>query len=303
MNNKEFLSSLNEIEAKFIEEAADYKAKNNRKTLVRWISIAACICLVATAIGYAFLGKPKEERFKQGDIFISETLYAVSPTTSASMEIYTRPISFHQLKNRMTEASEDDDIYSHNNNLVCKGTVAGGSFQEHNYEWNLYSVVSNAILYTPIRVEEIYYQGDQMDVEVKVGDIIYVGQYMCVFTEELLEHYPNALEFFSAKNIGDIYMRDGRNYEYKEMLFRKDDSYLLMLDGKEGRTFEHNGKEYFFSPALSPMLNVFNLSREPKTADEHGIKIDFQINRYNNWLEIRKDAIDYYINGNKEILS
>ncbi len=242
------------------------------------------------------------ESFKQGDIFIVDDFNAVTIVHSNSWEVITPPGSFQQLNNRFTEESEDDKYYTYKNNLVCKGTVVGGSFQEHNYNWNLYSVVTCSELLTPIRVDEIYYQGDETAIKVEVGDIIYIGQYVCVFTEELLKHYPNALEYFSAQKVGDIYMRDGRNPENSEMLFRKDESYLLMLDGYDNKTYEYNGKQYFYCPTLFATYNIFNLSREPKTAEEHGIKIDFQINRYNNWLEIRKDAIDYYINGNKEVL-
>ncbi len=256
------------------------------------------IIIVATILLICFSGCTSE--FKQGNIIIPDNAEIVTKSTLGSV-VWDVTSNFEHLQARITEDSREEKYFTYADNLVCKGTVVGNSFHNHNYkEWGMDYVVTDGDLFTPIRVEEIYYQGDEMTVEVEVGDIIYVGQYVCVFTEELLEHYPNALEKYNAKNVGDVFILEGANYEYREMLFKKGEEYLLFLPGRGN--YEYNGKKHFYSEVGFTLLNIFNLSREPKTAEELGIESEYKINAYNSYLQIRKDAIDYYINGNKEVL-
>ena len=54
MKSKKFSDSLGNIDDSYIEEAITYKPNKTVKPWVRWISLAACICLIASASFAAF---------------------------------------------------------------------------------------------------------------------------------------------------------------------------------------------------------------------------------------------------------
>lgn len=69
MNSKKFSNSLGDIDESYINEAITYKSNKKSKPWIRWVSLAACLCIIASASFTAYkkgwfsttVGNPTEE--------------------------------------------------------------------------------------------------------------------------------------------------------------------------------------------------------------------------------------------------
>ena len=50
MNAKKFSDAMSELDTKYVDEALNYKKKAKKPIWVKWGTMAACLCLVVTAL-------------------------------------------------------------------------------------------------------------------------------------------------------------------------------------------------------------------------------------------------------------
>ncbi|MBR2328107.1 MAG: hypothetical protein IKA51_05765 [Clostridia bacterium] len=150
-------------------------------------------------------------------------------------------------------------------------------------------------IHTPVLVEEIYYMSPTL--QVKEGDIIYYEEFYTCIDEDLYSKIPNTVEKYDLK-VGDLLLGLGSDSAfYQEMFLEKDHSYIIYCSKADYSPITY---EYEYYEAVYENLPIYCVDREPMPVDYYG---KYEEHEYQRYLNIRKDAIDYYINGNKEVLS
>ncbi|MBQ2946179.1 MAG: hypothetical protein IJD95_06420 [Clostridia bacterium] len=254
--------------------------------------------------------------FKQGNVVISDDAKVVGDFNGESLYMWRAPLSFGNLNARYTNADAlsssilSSSAFVPSESIIFKGTVVGDAIQlgPKNEEIDL-SIYYKKVLYLsslviPVKVEEVYYTGNDLTMEVNAGDIVYVYQGLCrIFTDEFLnlEFGGNLFEEFKKKtnaSAGDLWTEDPSPYK-KELLLQKGETYLIFIQEVRGEQSEFDPEGHFFCSMSLSMMSIFCLSKEPGTPEENGVTSEREIRIYNRYLQIRKDAIDYYINGNK----
>ncbi|MBR2328105.1 MAG: hypothetical protein IKA51_05755 [Clostridia bacterium] len=185
------------------------------------------------------------------------------------------------------------------NVFVFKVTVAGPSVNNDMYDEIIAEYSSKfdpdderrrlgaCEILTPVKIEEIYYSSNP---DVRVGDIITVSEHYIYLDEELRSKMPNTVEKYNLK-IGDIIPTKITNKAfYREMFLEEGYSFIVFCCYQNDRSYYCTG--YWD-------LAVYSIDREPMPVDYYG---KYEEHEYQRYLNIRKDAIDYYINGNKEVL-
>ncbi|MBQ2946180.1 MAG: hypothetical protein IJD95_06425 [Clostridia bacterium] len=252
--------------------------------------------------------------FKQGDIAIFDDAKVIYNTSSQGLKAYHSPFSFNMLNNRFVNAENDGSLpWDKTKSIVFKATAVGKPILstpttdwEEFYSINYERLMLASSIITPMKIEEIYYSGEDLSMDVAVGDVVYVGLGNGTILTEELFNYPLGAAFDQFKEktnaaVGDLWTDFCAPYT-TEMLLKENESYLLFM---QETTFYYFDSEGIFScSAHFAMYPSFCISKEPKTAQELGITDSREIEAYNTYyLQIRKDAIDYYVNGNKEVLS
>ncbi|MBQ2945618.1 MAG: hypothetical protein IJD95_03530 [Clostridia bacterium] len=142
---------------------------------------------------------------------------------------------------------------------------------------------------TPVQIEEVYYASDS-DSNVKAGNIIMIKEDYYYVDKEFCSKMPDTVEKYNVK-VGDIVpnVNNDKAY-YREMFLEKDYTFIIYCK------LANDGGFYTVSYWKS---TVFCIEREPMPVDYYG---EDKHKDYISYLNIRKEAIDYYINGNKEVL-
>ena len=81
MNTKKFSEAMGEIDSKYVERAINYQPKQKKHNLLKWFSMAACMCLLVCAFAIPrLLEKPHYNA--SGDlspmIYVNDTLYRIA---------------------------------------------------------------------------------------------------------------------------------------------------------------------------------------------------------------------------------
>lgn len=59
MNTERFSEAMGELDSRFVEMSANYRPKQKRRGLVKWASMAACLCLILTlALSFPYINNP-----------------------------------------------------------------------------------------------------------------------------------------------------------------------------------------------------------------------------------------------------
>ncbi len=268
------------------------------------------IIISVTLLLICFSGCGKS--FKQGDVVISDDANVVGRTTETALYIWRMPGSFGVLNYRFAVAEKEGELpWDKTKSIIFKGTPVGKPIQiapELESIGNYPNVLNTSALVTPVKIEEIYYSGDALSLGVEVGDIVYAAIHCSYIIDDKLVtayDYPNFNNFISKVKIGDYWTVDPQPFK-KEMLLKEDESYLLFMLEDESLSNKQRPGGYFDSEGrllvfMHPnMVSIFNLTTEPVIPEEI---TDGERKMYDQYIQIRKDAIDYYINGNKEIFS
>ncbi|MBR2328108.1 MAG: hypothetical protein IKA51_05770 [Clostridia bacterium] len=210
-----------------------------------------------------------------------------------------QPVTLNQLLDRCQESEENGSEL-----LIFKGKVAGNSTVYDIYDRAVEMVdfldpedEKERIIYsgmmTPVQIEELYYSTDP---EIKENDIITLHESYVYLNEELFSKIPGLVEKYDLK-IGDLLPSGATDQKYyKEMFLEKEYSYII-ISFKNIDIFNDNA--VYFHAWYYDNATIC-IDKEPTPIDYYG---EDDRRAYSAYLNIRKEAIDYYINGNKEVLS
>ena len=92
MNSKKFSEAMSELDSKYVNEAINYKKKAKKPILIKWGTMAACLCLIVA--GIAVISQHDFRDFGTGSEYGGEGQYSVAvfPATEKIEDVATEEV-------------------------------------------------------------------------------------------------------------------------------------------------------------------------------------------------------------------
>ncbi len=200
MNAKKFSEAMSELDAKYVDEAINYKRKTKKPVWAKWGAVAACLCLVLSG-GFLYQA---ENRYPMKEV--------ASTNNGDSAEIYTLPHwEDMEIYNQYPQIIINELEYQANWGEVSASQLGVELGKITAYGWDEYANIAgeDAIRYCNAAIYEIQNISAQCAVAVQ-----YEGTSAYYAAVNNFYHPDTLGEFIEDINLKDTLIVNWASYEY-----------------------------------------------------------------------------------------
>lgn len=151
MTAKKFSNALGNISENYIEEAVSYTAKKKNNAWIKWVPIAACICII---VGGIFAAPAIMELFEEEDPMVDKDLgepEEMGTDHADNSEYFLNPNEFkNYISNKESQSKfcpMDDNVYVELDSIIPNSQIKQIVAKFHNWYSVRYAVKNNTTFY------------------------------------------------------------------------------------------------------------------------------------------------------------